>query len=157
MVFSVLLLCFLIGCVAGLRSMMAPAIICAAAYLGWIHLYGTPLAFMNSMITLSVFTLFAIGELIADKLPSTPARTSAIGLSARVLMGALCGAALAASGGKNLIAGCVLGAAGGAVGAFAGYHIRHGLVTQMRVPDFVIAVVEDLLAISGGLFVASRM
>jgi uncharacterized membrane protein len=156
-VFSVLLLCFLIGCVAGLRSMMAPAILCAVAYLGWIHLDGTPLAFMNSMITLSVFTLFAIGELVADKLPKTPARTSAIGLSARVLTGALCGAVLAASGGKNLAIGALLGAVGGAVGAFAGYHIRHGLVTHMNLPDFVVAVMEDLLAISGGLFVASRM
>jgi hypothetical protein len=27
----------------------------------------------------------------------------------------------------------------------------------MELPDFVIAVIEDLLAISGGLFVASRM
>jgi uncharacterized membrane protein len=42
-------------------------------------------------------------------------------------------------------------------GAFAGYQIRHGLVTQMNLPDFVVAVVEDLLAISGGLFVVSRM
>jgi uncharacterized membrane protein len=156
-VFSVLLLCFLIGCVAGLRAMMAPAILCAGAYLGWIHLDGTPLAFMNSMITLSIFTLFAIGELIADKLPKTPARTSAIGLSARVLMGALSGAVLAASGGKSLAIGALLGAVGAVVGAFAGYHIRHGLVTHMNLPDFVVAVIEDLLAISGGLFVASRM
>jgi uncharacterized membrane protein len=137
--------------------MMAPAILCAGAYLGWIHLDGTPLAFMNSMIALTLFTLFAIGELIADKLPKTPARTSAMGLSARVLMGALCGAVLAASGGKSLAIGALLGAVGGIVGAFAGYHIRRGLVTHMKLPDFVVAVIEDLLAISGGLFIASRM
>ncbi|RZU41588.1 DUF4126 family protein [Edaphobacter modestus] len=157
MVFPVLMLCFLIGCVAGLRSMMAPAIVCAAAYLHWIHLDGTPLAFLNTMAALSIFTLLAIGELIVDKLPNTPARTSAIGLSARGITGALCGAALAASGGRSLVAGALLGAAGGIGGAFAGYYIRHGLVTQMELPDFVIAVIEDLLAISGGLFVASRM
>jgi uncharacterized membrane protein len=157
MEFSVLLLCFLIGCVAGLRSMMAPAILCAAAYLRWIHLDGTPLAFLTYPATLSIFTLLAIGELVADKLPKTPARTSAVGLSARVVTGALCGAALAASGGKSLAVGALLGALGGVAGAFAGYHIRRGLVTHMNIQDFVIAVVEDLLAISGGLFVASRM
>jgi uncharacterized membrane protein len=157
MVFPVLMLCFLIGCVAGLRSMMAPAIICAAAYLHWIHLDGTPLAFLNTMAALSLFTLLAIGELIVDKLPGTPPRTSATGLVARAITGALCGAALAASAGRSLGAGALLGLAGGVGGAFAGYYIRRGLVTQMELPDFVIAVIEDLLAISGGLFVASRM
>lgn len=157
MVFPVFVLCFLIGCVAGLRSMMAPAILCAAAYLRWIHLDGTPLAFLTHPVTLSIFTLLAICELVADKLPKTPSRTAPVGLIARAITGGLCGAALAASGGKNLVAGALIGLVGGIIGAFAGYHIRRGLVAQMNVPDFVIAVVEDLLAISGGLFVASRM
>ncbi|WP_260703240.1 DUF4126 family protein [Edaphobacter flagellatus] len=157
MVFPVLLLCFLIGCVAGLRSMMAPAIVCAAAYLRWIHLDGTPLSFLNTMPALCLFTLFAIGELIADKLPKTPARTAPIGLIARIVTGGLSGAALALSAGKSTLAGIMLGAAGGIAGAFAGYYIRHGLVTQTKLPDFVVAVVEDLLAISGGLFLVSRM
>lgn len=157
MVFTVLLLCFLIGCVAGLRSMMAPAIVCAAAYLHWIHLDGTPLSWMNTMAALSIFTLFAIGELVADKLPQTPARTASVGLIARIVTGALSGAALSLSGDKGLAIGAVLGAAGGVAGAFAGYHIRHGLVEQTKLPDFVVAVVEDLLAISGGLFICARM
>jgi uncharacterized membrane protein len=157
MSFPVLFLCFLIGCVAGLRSMMAPAIVCAAAYLQWVHLEGTPLAFMTSKLTLSLFTLFAICELIVDKLPQTPSRTAPVGLIARALTGGLSGAALAASGGKSLMVGALLGAVAGVAGAFAGYQIRHGLVTQMNLPDFVVAVVEDLLAISGGLFVVSRM
>jgi uncharacterized membrane protein len=157
MAFPVLMLCFLIGCVAGLRSMMAPAIVCAAAYLQWVHLAGTPLAFMTSRVTLSVFTFLAICELIVDKLPQTPSRTAPTGLVARAVTGGLSGAALAASGGKSLVAGALLGAAGGVGGAFAGYEIRKGLVTQMNLPDFVVAVVEDLLTISGGLFVVSRM
>ncbi|WP_035347081.1 DUF4126 family protein [Edaphobacter aggregans] len=157
MAFPVLLLCFLIGLVAGLRSMMAPAIVCAAAYLQWVHLEGTPLAFMTNRVTLWIFTFLAISELIADKLPQTPNRTSAVGLVARAVMGGLAGAALAASGGQALLAGALLGAAGGVAGAFAGFEIRKGLVTQMNLPDFVVAVVEDLLTISGGLFVVSRM
>jgi uncharacterized membrane protein len=155
--FSVLFLCFLIGCVAGLRSLMAPAIVCAAAYLQWVHLEGTPLAFMTNRVTLWLFTFLAISELIVDKLPQTPARTAPMGLIARALTGGLCGAALAVSGGRTLLAGALLGAAGGVASAFAGYEIRRGLVTQMKLPDFVVAVVEDLLTISGGLFVVSRM
>jgi uncharacterized membrane protein len=157
MVYTVLLLCFLIGCVAGLRSMMAPAIICAAAYLRWIHLDGTSLSWMNTMIALCIFTLFAIGELIMDKLPQTPARTAPVGLVARAVTGGLSGAALALSGGKSAGVGVLLGAMGGIAGAFAGYQIRHGLVVQTKLPDFVVAVVEDLLAISGGLYICSRM
>ena len=157
MVFTVLLLCFLIGCVAGLRSMMAPAIVCAAAYLQWVHLEGTPLGFMTSRVTLSVFTFLAICELIMDKLPQTPPRTAPMGLIARAITGGLSGAALAVSGGKSMAVGLLLGLIGGVAGAFAGYEIRKGLVTQMNLPDFVVAVVEDLLAISGGLFVTSRM
>jgi uncharacterized membrane protein len=157
MVFSVLLLCFLIGCVAGLRSMMAPAIVCAAAYLHWIHLDGTPLAFLNTMAALSIFTLFAIGELVVDKLPKTPPRIAAMGLIARIVTGALSGAALAASGGKSLGLGALLGAIGAVIAAFAGYHIRHGLVVHMELPDFVIAIIEDLLTISGGLFIVAKM
>ena len=157
MVFTVLLLCFLIGCVAGLRSMMAPAIICAAAYLRWIHLEGTPLSWMDTMVALCIFTLCAIGELVVDKLPQTPARTAPVGLIARAVTGGLAGAALAVSGGKVLSVGAALGALGGIAGAFSGYYIRHGIVTHAHLPDFVVAVVEDLLTISGGLFIVSRM
>lgn len=157
MVFSVLALCFLIGCVAGLRSMTAPAIVCAAAYLHWIHPEETPLAFMASVAALWIFAIFAIGELIVDKLPKTPARTAPMGVIARIVTGALCGATVAASSGRSIGMGALLGATGGVFGAFAGYNIRHGIVIYMNVPDIIIAVIEDLLAISGGLFVVSRI
>jgi len=157
MAFSVLMLCFLIGCVAGLRSLMAPAIVCAGAYLGWLHLGGTSLALLNNRVVLSVFTLLAILELIADKLPQAPPRIATMGLIARMAMGALSGGAIAVSARTSLLLGAVLGLIGGIVGAYAGYYIRRGLVAQTKVPDYVIAVVEDLLAISGGLFVVSRL
>lgn len=159
MAFPVLILCFLIGCVAGLRSMMAPAIVCAGAYLGWLHLAGTALGFLNNKAALSIFTLLAILELIYDKLPQTPARTAPAGLVARAVTGGLSGAAVAAGSGAgvSLLVGAVLGLIGGVGGAYAGYQIRRGLVTQMKLPDFVVGVVEDLLTISGGLFVVSRL
>src|SRR2546430_13556787 len=40
----------------------------------------------------SILSLLAIGELIADKMPKTPSRTSLVPLLARILMGGLCGA-----------------------------------------------------------------
>jgi len=157
MAFPVVSLCFLIGCVAGLRSMMAPAVVCAGAYLGWLHLAGTPLAFFNSRIVMILFLLLAICELIADKLPQTPARTAPVGLIARIITGGLSGAAIAAGASTALLAGAVLGAIGAVAATYAGYAIRTGLVRQTKLPDFVVAVVGDLLAISGGLFIVSKL
>jgi uncharacterized membrane protein len=151
-----LLLAFGIGVVAGLRSLTAPAVVSWAAYSGWIHLTGSPLAFMGSKWSVGIFTILALLELVADQLPSTPPRTGAMGLSARVVTGALTGAALAVAGGGALWMGAVFGAIGGVVGAFAGYHARVGLVRGLRIPDFAIALPEDAIAIGLGLFLTSR-
>ena len=66
---SFYVLAFLIGVVAGLRAMMAPAAVSWAARLGWLNLSGTPLAFMGAAVTPYIFTLLALGELVNDKLP----------------------------------------------------------------------------------------
>lgn len=70
---SVYVLAFLIGVVAGLRSMTAPAVVSWAARLGWLHLEGSPLAFLGAAVTPYILSVLAIGELINDKLPKTPA------------------------------------------------------------------------------------
>lgn len=151
-----LLLAFLIGVVCGLRAMTAPAVTAWAAHLGWINLASSPLKFMSSMITVSFFTLLAIVELVTDQLPTTPARTKPTGLIPRILLGGLCGATITSAGSQSLGLGAVLGAVGGIVGAFAGYQARTGLVKALGVPDFVIAVLEDALAISAGIFLLWR-
>ena len=145
---SVLLLALGIGFVAGLRSMTAPAMVSWAAHLQWIHLQGTPLAFMASPIAVGIFTLAALGELVADKLPKTPARTAAGPLIGRIVMGALCGACLYAAAAATPLTGAVIGAVGAVIGTFAGYHIRHALVTRLGVKDVIVAVTEDIVAIA---------
>jgi uncharacterized membrane protein len=145
-----------IGIVAGLRSLTAPAVIAWAAHIGWINLHNSPLAFMGSVWAVAIFTVLALVEFVADQLPSTPARTAAVGLSARLVTGALTGACLAVAGVATLWLGALAGAVGGIAGAFGGYHSRVGLVRALRVPDFAIAIPEDLIAIGLGLFLASR-
>jgi len=51
---------------------------------------------------------------------------------------------------------CWPGVIGGIVGCFGGYHARAWLVKSLRQPDFNIALVEDLIAIGGSLFIVSR-
>src|SRR5450755_3357610 len=116
----VLFLALCIGIVAGLRSLTAPAVVSWAAYLGWINLHGSPLAFMGSLWAVGIFTLLALGELVADQLPSTPSRTAAVGLSARIVMGALSGACLGVAGGASLWAAALAGVVGAIAGAFGG-------------------------------------
>jgi uncharacterized membrane protein len=151
-----LLLALSIGIVAGLRSLTAPAVVAWAAHLGWINLHGSPLAFMGTKWTVVIFTVLALVELSADKLPGAPARTAAVGLSGRIVTGALSGACLAVAGVATPLLGALAGAVGAIAGAFGGYHARVGLVRALRVPDFVIALLEDLVAVLLGVFLVSR-
>ena len=104
-----------------------------------------------------LFTLLALVELTVDKLPNTPARTAARGLSARIIFGGLCGAALAVSAGGSLIFAAVVGVIGALVGTYGGYNVRHALVTRGHLPDFAVALAEDAVAIAGGLLIVSRL
>jgi uncharacterized membrane protein len=151
----VLLYAFLIGCICGLRSMTAPAVVAWGSHLGRLHLEGSLFAFFANKISLVVFSLFAIGELIADKLPFIPGRTQAGPLGIRVIFGAMCGAALCISGATSPILGAILGALGGVAGAFAGYNYR--LRLSPGVPDLLLALVEDLVAVGGGLLIVSHL
>lgn len=153
---AILLLAFLIGVVCGLRSLTAPAVVAWAAHRGWINLNGTPLHFMGSNAAVVLFSLFAVVELVADKLPSAPSRTKPPGLIGRIVFGALCGASIAASGVQSIAFGALLGAVGGFAGAFGGYEARLRLVKSFKVPDFVIATLEDALAVGAGFFLVSR-
>lgn len=136
-----------IGIVAGLRSMTAPALVSWGVHLGWLNLHGSPLSFMGSVIAVIIFTLGAIGELIADKLPNTPARTAPVGLIARIIMGGLCGACIYAAGAATPITGAILGIIGALIGTYGGYHIRRALVNGLKVKDTLIAIPEDIIAI----------
>jgi len=153
----VLALAFGIGVIAGLRALTAPAVATWAAHLRWINLEGTHLSFMSSIPAVAIFTLAAVAELVNDKLPKTPPRTAPPGFIARIVMGGLAAATLSVGGGASWVVGTLLGVIGAIVGTFAGYHIRKAIVAGLHSPDFVIALVEDVVAIGGGLFLASRL
>jgi uncharacterized membrane protein len=152
----VLFLAFLIGVIAGLRTMTAPAVVAWAVNRHWLNLYNSPLAFMGSTAAVAIFTLLALGELVIDKLPSTPKRTRLAGLIGRSVLGGLSGAGVAVAGSQSIAPGAILGVAGAIAGAFLGYEVRKRLVRALKVPDFVIGLLEDALAIAGGLLIVSR-
>src|SRR6185369_10137557 len=104
-----LLFAFLIGLFGGLRSLTAPAATAWAAHLGWLRLE-RPLSLIGSLPAVVILTALAVVELITDKLPKTPSRTAPLGLIARIVMGGLSGACVAAGGGQGAIPGAALGA-----------------------------------------------
>jgi uncharacterized membrane protein len=148
-------LSFLIGLLCGLRALTPPAVTAWGAYLGWLKVSGR-LAWVGSLPSVIILTVLAVGELINDKLPKTPARTAPMGLVPRILTSAFTGACVACAAGQMLVIGACCGVVGALVGTFGGYHARKGLVKALGSPDFVVAVVEDLVAIGGSLWVVTR-
>ena len=147
------LLALLIGIVAGLRTMTAPAAVSWAAYLGWLPLQNTPLAFLGYVAVPYVFTLLAIGELIADQLPKTPSRKVPMQFGARIVSGALCGAAIGAAAG-TLAGGLVAGVIGAVIGTLGGAEARARLARAFG-RDVPAALIEDAVAIVGAYLIVA--
>ena len=150
-----LLLALLIGIIAGLRAMTAPAAISWAAHLGWLHLGESWLAFLGYAFTPWIFTVLAIVELITDQLPSTPSRKVPVQFGARIVVGALCGAAVGISGGW-VIGGLIAGVIGAVIGTLAGADIR-GRLARSFGQDRPAALIEDAVAIVGAFLIIAAL
>ena len=151
----IIVLAFLIGIVAGLRALTAPAAVSWAARLGLLPLQGTSLAFLGYAATPYIFTLLAIGELINDKLPKTPSRKVPPQFITRIITGAFSGAAVGAAR-QSLIIGLVAGAVGAVAGTLGGAAVRTKLA-EMFGKDLPAALLEDAVAIILSIVVVTRL
>jgi len=142
-----------IGAIAGLRSMAAPAIISMAARRKAFRIRESRLKFLQSNNAGIVLSALAVGELVADKLPFTPNRTSAGLLAPRIASGSLCGAVLASAAKRSVALGALFGGIGAVAGSFAGYQLRRRI--SRKLPPLSIAAAEDALTLTGGLAIAS--
>ena len=88
----VILLALLIGVIAGLRALTAPAVVAWGAFLGWIDVDGKWSEWVAHPITVTVLTIFLLVELVTDQLPKTPSRRTPPQFIARLIMGAFAGA-----------------------------------------------------------------
>ena len=153
---QVFILIFALGIIAGSRTFTPPAMIAVAAHLKWIYLQHTILSFMGWLFALIIISILCVSELVVDKLPGTPSRKMPGPFIARVLSGAFAGFALSLATNHSVVAAVIIGGIGAAVGTLVGYELRTSLVKMLNVPDFVIALLEDAIAIGGGLFIVSR-
>jgi uncharacterized membrane protein len=141
----VLLLALFIGVIAGLRALLPPAAVSWAAQFGVINLSDTWLAFLGYHWTPWVLSLAAIAELVTDQLPSTPSRKVPPQFGARLVLGALSGAAIAAPSGA-WIGGAVAGIIGAVVGTLGGAAARARLAAAFG-KDRPAAIIEDVVAL----------
>ncbi|MGA8029870.1 MAG: DUF4126 family protein [Bryobacteraceae bacterium] len=144
------------GAVAGMRSMTAPAFVSRLVRSG-MPVAGGPLGFLNAPIAGRTTMLLAAGELIADKLPFLPRRTQAASLIARAVSGAVSGAAVCSAKKRSVLRGALIGM-GAAIGAtYAAYELRRRAGARFGIPDPAIAVIEDAIAAGCGAFILSRL
>lgn len=152
---TVFILSLLIGVIAGLRAMIAPAAASWAAHSGALDLDGSSLAFMGYRFTPWIFSILAAGELITDQLPQTPSRKVPVQFGTRVLMGGLAGATIGTSAG-SWIAGAVLGAIGAILGTLGGAKARAQLAARFG-KDRPAALIEDAIAIVGAILIITAL
>ncbi|RVG59260.1 DUF4126 domain-containing protein [Sinorhizobium meliloti] len=148
-------LALLIGIIAGLRAMTAPAAVAWAAHLAWFDVSGTPLAFMGYRWTPWLFTLLALAELVTDQLPKTPSRKVPMQFGARLVTGALAGATVGAAGG-SIVGGLIAGIFGAIAGTLGGAAARGKLAAAFR-RDTPAALIEDAVAIGGALLIVASV
>ena len=150
---SIYLAALLIGIVAGLRAMTAPAAVSWGALLGWLPVSETWAAFMGFRFTPWIFSVLALVEFVTDQLPSTPSRKVPQQFGARVISGAFCGAVIGAAGGATIsCAGA--GVIGAFLGTMGGAEAR-GRLAAMFGNDRPAALIEDAVAILLGLAAVS--
>ena len=147
------LFALLIGLVAGLRAMTAPAAVAWGAHLGWLALAGLPLAWLGGWIAVGAFTLLAVLELVADQHPKTPSRKGPHQFGTRILSGAFSGAALMMPSG-HWVRGAAVGAVGAVLGTLGGAEARAKLAARFG-KDLPAALIEDTVAVVLGLVVVA--
>ncbi|MGD9620827.1 MAG: DUF4126 family protein [Mycolicibacterium sp.] len=149
----VLLLALLIGVIAGLRAMTAPAVVAWGAMLGWIDVGDKWSEWMAHPVTVTVLTILLLGELVTDQLPKTPSRKVPVQFVARLISGAFAGAVIG-SAFFHTFSAAGAGVVGAVLGTLGGAALRSRVAEANNGNDRPGAFGEDVLAVGGGLLVA---
>ncbi|GAY15149.1 DUF4126 family protein [Mycobacterium sp. shizuoka-1] len=149
----VLLLALLIGVIAGLRALTAPAVVAWGAFLGWIDVTGKWSEWVAHPITVTVLTVLLFVELVTDQLPKTPSRKTTAQFLTRLLTGAFAGAVIG-SAFYHTFSSVGAGMIGAVLGTLGGYEARSRLVAANGGRDLPVAVAEDVIAVGGGFLIA---
>ncbi|HEX8440052.1 hypothetical protein [Archangium sp.] len=140
-----------LGVVAGMRSLSAPAFLSQRLSRDTGVVGGRLDRALSSKAGAWTLAVLALGELVADKLPRTPARIAPPALAIRLLSGAVVGAEVARRGKRPVLGPALIGAAGALVSSFAFYALRQFTTQRLRVPNVVAGLLEDALTATFGV------
>ncbi len=138
----------LVGVISGMRSMTGLATISSYLNQGASEELGAPWQRLGSPQAAAVTKVAALGEMVADKTPGIPARIKPGPLVGRALIGAVGGGTFAQSQGEPALTGAALGALGAIASTFGFYYLRQQIDSRLHVPDFVVALAEDGVAVT---------
>lgn len=144
----------MLGFATGLRTFTPIAALCWFSWLGQLSLDNPWTLWVAKLASAIAFTVLALGELVVDKLPQTPSRVGPFPLTARLVLGAFCGAVAADSLNGPGLEGVILGLIGAAIGAIVGFMLRREITAKTGWPDWIIALAEDAIAIAMAIFAA---
>lgn len=142
---------FLIGLVAGARSMTPLAAVSEAAARNALPAGGR-FPWLGHPVVAGVSKALAAGELAGDKMASAPDRIVAPGIAARLVTGGLAGAALAPR--RQAVAGAALGAAAAVGAAYLTFGLR--VRAMRRFGQKRTGAVEDALTLAAAGLILKR-
>ena len=137
--------------------MAAPAVIARLGRKGSLDDITGPLSVFKNNRFLVASSIFAAGELIADKLPMAPNRTAAGPLLGRALTGGVSGAVIFSAKKRSVLAGALIGAAFAVGAAYGAYELRKRVGKKLHLPDIAVALGEDAIVGTLGVALASRL
>ena len=139
-----------LGAVAGMRSMIAINVLSDhLAKSDPKALQDTPLALLKTPAASTALKAAAAGELLADKMPFTPARITPPPLLWRVMWGALLGAALTMDKRRpNPLPAALIGGVAALLTTYLAYFVRKQAGQRLRIPDPMLGAAEDALAVA---------
>jgi len=142
---------FQIGFIAGMRALSAPALLSHKLERTVpTKTPETPVHYFAQPTTSIVLKVLAGAEIIGDKVPHGPDRTSTPQFITRVASGATCGAVVSEVEGQSAPLGAVAGGLGAVVSTLLFFNLRRWLDHDLGIPDQVGAIAEDALAIGLG-------
>lgn len=142
-----------LAAISGLRSVAGPALLSRAVRRGDIEGVQdtpTPFAALESPKVSAALQLLMVGEMIGDKTPFVPSRTSVPPLLGRALSGALVGAVLFLDAERRPVSGAVLGGLSAVAAAYIGETLRAKGAEKLGVPDLILGLLEDGVVLFGG-------
>lgn len=140
-----------LGAIAGMRASFAPTL--ASQFLNkksFNRSLKSGLAFLQLPTSSVITKIISAGEIVGDKLPSTPNRTTAPQTILRIISGTLVGVTIFQAFKQKRLTGGLLGGLSALAITYASFYARKYIGEAYNIEDIIIGGIEDTIAIGTG-------